>query len=487
MAAHDEFDNSNPLINPPGSVDFDQLQDELDALLSSNERPTENNSLADELDPLTDSAVQDSSAFLTTADMRAFDLPADKLPDDHEPVASAGATSPDDLHDIEPEDMLAESTAANEAAGSGHNTTADATPNAATEAAEDSSSGARADADNLSYLDGEPESTAPAIAADSKAKQKIFLQESDLSGPALAENVGEWSPAADNHATDLDGVDPFSDDSTLTDQAPVHPDMSEDNVMQRRGSGRFVMLASVIGLAVAGAIYWLVGDAPEQAAQLASSQNQPVSNTADQQPGLSDVSAVNPQETATTPKPVQPDATTLQQQGSQPGAEKAVAAQQTETRKAAIQRAAVEKARRLAAKQAAEKRAAAAQAKARKLAAEKRTVVEKASAGKPAIIQPSTPLQKSPVKARVATVAALDEPGNWVIVLASVNSDKSARQHVARIRAMGVESEAVKVNDKGRIFHRIRVTGFSSKLEATKRRDVLIKQLGIRGTKIEKL
>jgi len=484
MAAHDEFDNSNSLINPPDSVDFDQLQGELDALISSNEQPTEDNSLADELDLLTDSTVQDSSAFLTTADMRAFDLPADKLPDDYEPAASAGATSPDGLHDIEPEAMSTEPTAANEAADSGHNTTADETPDAtASETAADSSP----DADNLFHLDDEPESTAPAITADSESKQKIFLQESDLSGPALAANEGDWPPAADNHAADLDGIDPFSDDSTLTDQAPVHPDMSGDNVVQHRGSSRFVMLAGVIGLAMAGGIYWLVGDAPKQAAQLASSQNQPVSNTADQQPGLSDVSAVNPQETATTPEPVQPDATTLQQQGSQPGAEKAVAAQQTETRKAAIQRAAVEKARRLAAKQAAEKRAAAAQAQARKMTAEKPTVAEKTSTGKPAIIQPTTPLQKSQVKARVATTAALDEPRNWVIELASVNSDKSARQHVARIRAMGVESEAVKINDKGRIFHRIRVTGFTSKLEATKRRDVLIKQLGIRGAKVEKL
>jgi len=52
---------------------------------------------------------------------------------------------------------------------------------------------------------------------------------------------------------------------------------------------------------------------------------------------------------------------------------------------------------------------------------------------------------------------------------------------------MGVESKAVQVNDKGRVFHHIRIAGFTGKLEAMKRRDALVRKLGVRGAKVEKL
>jgi len=82
---------------------------------------------------------------------------------------------------------------------------------------------------------------------------------------------------------------------------------------------------------------------------------------------------------------------------------------------------------------------------------------------------------------------ASNQTGNWIIDLASVNSDKSARQHVARIRAMGVESRVVQITDKGRIYHHIRVGGFSSQQAAKKRRDALVKLLGLRDATVEKL
>jgi cell division septation protein DedD len=491
MAAHDEFNKSNPLQTPPDDVDFDQLQNEFDARLSSNEQQKSEGGLVDEQSQLTDLAFQDTSELLATADMRAFDLPSDKPINDHEPIPSDDKISPDeispdktshsDLPDLEsePEEIQVEPAmpeAANEVSTSEHNATAGETPDAAaTDAVEDSlPSVHQEDADALSHLDGEPEPAAPEIADDSEANQKIFLQESDLSNATTVENEADWQPMLDKHAADLDGIDPFSDDSALADKAPIHPDVSEDDTTQHRGGGgRFVMLAGIIVLAVAGGIYWFVSGMPEQAEQLASSQNQRASNTEDKQPGLSDASSVNPLETPAAPEKTQADVATLEKKDSQQGSKKAVAAPQAETKKAAIQRAAVEKAKvkRLAAKQAAEKRA----------------VAEIASARKLAVIQPSTPLQKSPVKTQVVTTSALDEPGNWIIELASVSSDKSARQYVARIRAMGVESESVKVNDKGRIFHHIRIAGFTSKLEATKRRDALIKQLGIQSARVEKL
>jgi len=81
----------------------------------------------------------------------------------------------------------------------------------------------------------------------------------------------------------------------------------------------------------------------------------------------------------------------------------------------------------------------------------------------------------------------LDAAGNWVIELASVNSDKSARQYVARMRTMGIKSEAVQMRDKGKIYHHVRITDFSSKQAATKRRDALVKQLGLHNVTVEKL
>lgn len=422
MAAHDENDTSNPLRKSSNGLDFEQLQNEFDSLLSDNKLLKPEDILPDEQNSLPDLFFQDTNEFLTTPNLQPFDSPADK---------SANAI---DLADKVSADMVDN--------------------NASTDQEVDHA---------LSHLDGGPELAAAESMADStdstnlQTDNKIFLKGSDLSDPDLP----HANP--DENESDLDDMDPFSDDVVdiaLQDKAPVHPDMTEDHVMQpRSGGGRFVMLASIIVLTIAGGIYWLVGESEKETEQLASSQ-QPVS------------SAV----------------TTLQKQASQQSSDKAVTAPVAETDKAAIQRVAVEKAKakQLAAKQAMAKRAAAKRTAAEKAKAQ-RLLVEKASVKEMALIQPSTPLQKSPVKSRPVATTVVDEPGDWVIDLASVNSDKSARQHVARIRAMGVESKAVQVNDKGRIFHHILITGFTSKLEAMKRRDTLARKLGVRGAKVEKL
>ncbi len=550
MAAHDANGKSNSLKKSSGDLDlFDQIQDEFDALLAGDELPEPQDIDADKQNTLTDLVLQDTNEFLSTTDMRAFDMPSDKpadapaasegsddagIPDSighetklSESKTSSGETDTGDLPTEEPkpaeaatEAVMAET--ASEAVAYEDDASTDETQSTpSSDTVEDSLPQVQED-DSVSEPDEEPESITPEITDDSSDPgpvNKIFLQETDLSDTDPAEQAVNRPPASDKHASELDGIDPFSDDmddDARQEKAPVHPDMSEDSAMPRRGGGRMMMLVGVIVLTVAGSIYWLTSETQEPAEQLASNQDQPVSNTADLQPALSATPSAAPSTTPAekqpTPKNIQTAATILNKKDS-PVSDKAVAVQPTETKKAAIQRAAVEKAKaqrlaakqeaekraaaekskvqRLAAKQAAEKRAAAEKAKAQRLAekqaAKNRVAAEKAAARKLAVIQPTTPLQKSPVKAQVVTISALDEPGNWIIELASVNSDKSARQHMARILAMGVESTAVQVNDKGRIFHSIRITGFTSKQEAMKRRDALAKRLGVRGAKVERL
>jgi len=77
-------------------------------------------------------------------------------------------------------------------------------------------------------------------------------------------------------------------DNPLKDNAPVHLDMGEDQVMPHRsGGGRFVIFTSIIVLTVAGGIYWLVGDSQAQIKQLASSISPEISKKSD----LSDTSS----------------------------------------------------------------------------------------------------------------------------------------------------------------------------------------------------
>jgi len=460
MAAHDANDKSNPLEKPSNDLDlFDHIQDEFDALLSGTELPEVEDIQAVEQNTLTDLVLQDTTELLSTTDMQAFDMATDKSADDPESPEESNANDMDvsQAPENNASDDIPKETPVHEPENS------DAT-----------------DLENIN---------------------KVFLSESDLSD---ADDTGEKAalpPVQDKHQSDLDGIDPFSDemdDVALQEKAPVHPDMSEDQATQRQSGGRMMMFAGIFVLIVAGGIYWFVSGPQEPADQLASGQEKNISNTTDKQQGLSDSTSVASVETQEPQENIQTEVTTLKKKDSV----KKVTAQPAETEKEPIQRAAVEKAKaeRLPAKQAAEKRAAAKKAKAERLAAkqaaEKRAAAKKAKAERlaakqaavkeVAVIQPSTQLQKLPLKSQTPAAVA-DESGNWVIKLASVNSDKAAKQHMARIRSMGVESESVKINDKGRVFHSIRITGFTSKLEAMKRRDALAKRLGVRGAKIEKL
>ncbi|NWF38643.1 hypothetical protein F3F96_05805 [Mariprofundus sp. NF] len=83
-----------------------------------------------------------------------------------------------------------------------------------------------------------------------------------------------------------------------------------------------------------------------------------------------------------------------------------------------------------------------------------------------------------------ATLPATDS-GNWIIYLASVRSEKSAQQLVARIKASNIETKAVRANVKGKIFHRIQLHRTLNREDAEVTRSFLAKKLGLKGAWIE--
>ncbi|NWF37377.1 SPOR domain-containing protein [Mariprofundus sp. KV] len=83
-----------------------------------------------------------------------------------------------------------------------------------------------------------------------------------------------------------------------------------------------------------------------------------------------------------------------------------------------------------------------------------------------------------------ATLPATDS-GNWIIYLASVGSEKSAHQLVARIKTSNIETKAVRAEVKGKIFHRIQLNRTLSREDAEVTRTFLAKKLGLKGAWIE--
>ena len=314
MAAHDANGKSNSQNKPSNDPDlFDQLQDEFDALLAGAELPDkQENVQANELTSPADPVLQDTSEFLSTADMLAFDMPSD------EPAEPAVET-------VMPENV-------GEAIASGNKTT-----------------------DDSSDLD---------------AANKIFLQESDLSDTGHAEQaspqLNQQQTMPDNQTPDPDGIDQFPDEMNhvaLAEKAPVHPDMTDDQAPQSRSGSRHIIIAGFIVLAIAGGIYWLVGgvqEQPEQIAstqeQAASSQKQSIPETAAKQAELPDSPSVSPIETRQSPATVQKAKTvkaSIQREAVEKAKAKLLAKEQATAKRSAEK----VKAAELAAKQTAEKRA----------------------------------------------------------------------------------------------------------------------------------
>ncbi len=269
--------------------------------------------------------------------------------------------------------------------------------------------------------------------------------------------------AAAKPAANMPDYNPFEDDASRTapDDTRVHADLSGRD---SQGNGCYIMIAGALMLLVTGGMYWINSGSQQQADRAI-----PAQTAAKQETGQA-VSEQSPA-TAVTHRPSQPGTTTENV---------------AETAKAAAQRAAIERAKvaRLAAKQKADK------ARSKRLAAEQAVTTRQPAATPPkqlAVIQPSTRLKHSHAAQSTTAANTAMQHGKWVINLASVNSDKSARQHIARMRAMGVESTSVTVNEHGRIFHRIRIGSFASKQAAEQHRDELAKRLGIPDAKVAQL
>jgi len=101
----------------------------------------------------------------------------------------------------------------------------------------------------------------------------------------------------------------------------------------------------------------------------------------------------------------------------------------------------------------------------------------------PAVI----PVRIDAANADKNTPAPSGQAGRWAVILTSASSDKSARQQLARMHELGIQAEIAKVANNGRVFHRIQIAGFASRLQAQKQLDLVSRKLGLHGAKIEKL
>ena len=112
------------------------------------------------------------------------------------------------------------------------------------------------------------------------------------------------------------------------------------------------------------------------------------------------------------------------------------------------------------------------------LIAQQRAPSEK-SAAATAVQQPVK--AKPPAKAKAAQPAkkrTLAASGAWVVNVASLTDAKAAQSESARLRHEGIKNIAVeKVTMNGRIWYRVRVTGFSSREEAQVYSDMIKNKL----------
>jgi hypothetical protein len=73
---------------------------------------------------------------------------------------------------------------------------------------------------------------------------------------------------------------------------------------------------------------------------------------------------------------------------------------------------------------------------------------------------------------------------NWAVALSSVDSEKTAIQQQARVRATGIEAEYIRSIKNGKTWFFIQVSGFSSKQEAEKQGNILAKKLNTQVSRI---
>jgi len=76
--------------------------------------------------------------------------------------------------------------------------------------------------------------------------------------------------------------------------------------------------------------------------------------------------------------------------------------------------------------------------------------------------------------------------GNWMINLESFDSEAHAVAYIDRLARRGIHADLITVKIKEKLWYRVRLPGFSSKLEAEKKRLKLIKKLRLKSAWISK-
>ena len=91
--------------------------------------------------------------------------------------------------------------------------------------------------------------------------------------------------------------------------------------------------------------------------------------------------------------------------------------------------------------------------------------------------KPSTAPAVKLAKAAPAIPDAVRSIENWAVALSSVDSEKTAIQQQARLRATGIEAEYIRTVKNGKAWFFIQIGGFSNKQEAEKQGNILAKKL----------
>ncbi len=112
----------------------------------------------------------------------------------------------------------------------------------------------------------------------------------------------------------------------------------------------------------------------------------------------------------------------------------------------------------------------------------KNVVANRAKAGKKKALRRKQPLIQASTPVKSATKPApkpVIKPKGWVINLTSVSSSESAKQELARLKSMGVDAQAIRTEARGKIWYRIRVSGFATFEEAEAQGKLLGEKLNI--------
>ncbi|MDX8401150.1 MAG: SPOR domain-containing protein [Mariprofundaceae bacterium] len=101
---------------------------------------------------------------------------------------------------------------------------------------------------------------------------------------------------------------------------------------------------------------------------------------------------------------------------------------------------------------------------------------------------PRTATPPAPTAARAAATTATSKPtpassgqgaGDWIVNISSTTSEAAAQRELKRMRALGVQAEAVPVEIRGRTWYRIRISGLPDKAAASARAREVAEKLGI--------